>query len=459
VWLEVSKRLEQKPPRGAYSTDDEGRFRFPLSLGPETVVARAAHGGHEIATSEPFVPEAGREYAFEFRLVALYARRDIVGIVVTEGGQPAAMAHIVARSQQLRESGEAYSAPDGMFRILGLKEGVYRLSAASSCGQGATAEASTGVPVRIVLAKPVPPHPPVVPTRAPVDSGRRAEITGRVLDSEGKPYPYERLPAILWRRERAQGEERPRGGPKEWGKARCDLDGRFAIRVPDEGTYRLQVQNVRPPLFRPVEGVRAGTRDLVLRPAKSGAITGRVRLADGATPRWLRVHAVPLGQVAQDGRPRASDRQWIGEGAVDVDKEGRFRIEGLLDERYVIVADDECHAAAFRTAAVGDDVDLVLEDGLPLEGKVVRSDGGSPSKSVVSVEDSLGIHRQKVVEPDGTFAFTGLPAGPCAVQVFGEDRRLAVAEGVAAGATELVLTLEQYDAEEFDRRTDRSRKR
>jgi hypothetical protein len=448
VWLEEPARGEPRPPRWASSAGDDGRFRLLVHFWPKGVVVRAGHEGHEIATSEPFTPEAGRDYQFELRLVAIDPRRDLTGVLVSSSGEPAAMAHIVAQSRELRDYGETYVAPDGTFRIRGLKEGVYQVSASWPLATGITTEATTGVPVRIAMVDPLPPKPPAIQAEAPPTIAMSV-ITGRVLDADGKPYPYDSVPQIMWWR----AEGRPGRGFTSWGKVRCDLDGRFELRVAEEGTYKLEVQGVWPPVFRPLEGVRAGTRDLLLRPEKTGAITGRIRLGDGTAPRWPGVYAIPREKVGPDGRPRTSNGHWVGEGAGDIDKEGRFRIEGLLGDRYVIVAHGDKHAVALRPAAVGDDVEIVLEPGLALAGRVVGKDGKPPSKTLVRAEDSLGVHQQTWTDPDGAFAFTGLPEGSCRVHAMADGNLLAIVEAVEPGAKDLVLALEQYDAEEFQRRT------
>jgi hypothetical protein len=266
--------------------------------------------------------------------------------------------------------------------------------------------------------------------------------------------PYDSTPRIRWR----LAEDRPARGFEGSGKVRCDLDGRFEIRVPEERTYRLEVSGVWPPVFRPVEAVRAGTRDLVILAAKAGTITGRIRNREGGALHWPGLAAVPREKVGSDGRPRASGGHWSGDGQGNIDKEGRFRIEGLLGERYVIVAYDRKSAATFREAAVGEDVEIVLDPGLSLSGRVVGKDGKPPPKGIIRLEDSLGVHRQEFAGPDGAFAFAGLPEGPCRVEAMAEEYQLAILESVEPGTEALKLTLEPLDAEEFQRRTSESRK-
>lgn len=236
-------------------TDDDGDARLAglesgryevQALGPRWGPRKGDFGPGEPVVVE--VAEGGTVLRTELRLPRTHR---IFGEVTDPGGLPIAGAWIVATAADgLGRAQKAKSREDGSFEVLGVGEGLYRLSVHSE--EYADGEldgvdvAGAGAEVHVVLYEGV-------------------EVRVRITDLNGQP-----LPGAVARLSR--GEEKPAAGKpgqalEGWfvGRGVADLEGDVGLGRFAPGTYRLEAS--RGSLAGVLEGVevpQTGQLDLEL---------------------------------------------------------------------------------------------------------------------------------------------------------------------------------------------------
>jgi protocatechuate 3,4-dioxygenase beta subunit len=535
-------RLRPSQFQDAPGTDSRGRFQ--LRWPPHAYFPRlyrecelvAFHPDFEMASSDPFKPVPGSRHELEIQLAtprATLASGQITGRVEDQHGAPVPMAYLTAKGAQRHRS--THSAPDGTFRIRGLRDGAYSLRCMGSGFVHVTLDnVAVGSEVRIALhpghdfrgrlvdedgkpvrgarvglrpwgqlggyvrsrsdgsfefkgEKPGQYHlrlaqgeaievdprefsipcekvvefvvrrlPPPVPNSE--EPPRLLPIEGRVLRRDDKPFPLGTL--VLVRAGRDGSHDRA----ETW----CDLEGRFALQVP-EGTYTLKVvlEGYERAIFELARNIATGTRDLVIRPVETGSIAGLVLGPDGRPVRHVTVTAVKHEDARPTDQPRPRGRGTSWPGAVgSSDDQGRFSIAYLVEGTYVLVAFHKDYALAYlpNRSWKESNVRIVLEAGNTLSGRVLGPDGEplrlKDPATRIEVVDATGVRRHAYTDTDETFVVRGLADGECSVLATARARSLYWwREGVRTDSKDLVVQLEELSAEEFRARTSRARGR
>lgn len=257
--LEGAERESRRLPLHASSrdaqTDAEGRFRFGDLAGGAYALRASMRGG--VSATRDEVQIVATATTSEPDLV-LDLGMVIAGKVVTEDGTPAPNAHAVIQIDGSgAESGGrrmTLAQPDGSFRVLGLAEGRYRVTA--SLSNWANDE----------------PSPWIGTTVDDVDAGREdlrvvlrraAWISGRVVDAEGRGLAGIAVLAV------------EAGGKDIESRTKSAQDGSFRLRVPPDSLWDLRygeafelrdvpLLEVRAETARTFKAVRAGTAEVSL---------------------------------------------------------------------------------------------------------------------------------------------------------------------------------------------------
>ena len=235
-------------------------------------------------------------------------------------------------------------------------------------------------------------------------------MTGRVVDSEGKPIPGVKIWTEPTEEERRQGgEPQPRAitGP----------DGTFVFRenrpfpllaaCPTGWAYeRVRLLQVRPP-YQSIE--------LRLQPATR--ISGRVVDKSGEPVAGLHVRAELEGMgggcIISGAIPPCENSY---EPRYEVtDAEGRFTFESLKPGWWEISASDEDERQVLRRrGAAGrgiEGVNFVLaQNSVPVEGRVVDADGVPVAGASVTLSRALPSPETET-DAEGTFRFSGILSG------------------------------------------------
>lgn len=259
-----------------------------------------------------------------------------------------------------------------------------------------------------------------------------APVTGRVLDSEGRPLAG----AMVWLK--TVGMQEPTGA-----------DGVFAFNGTASGGYNLVVSH--PVWGNLLRRISAPALGLDLRLPRGGSLDVVVVDEQG---RPLRVTV----EVAADSRLSGSrgEHRWV-----ETDRLGRASFFGLGSGPYVASASDA--SARLRVAQrvelqTGGHLEVRLEciEGLPISGRVVDADGRAVPDVWVSAgsEQSADTAREQRVsllfedrrrsardltDATGAFILPHLPAGPYTVSVAGPAGN--VEQLAKAGAADLVLEI------------------
>jgi protocatechuate 3,4-dioxygenase beta subunit len=219
--------------------------------------------------------------------ITLGASGAIEGVVEDEDGKPVAGVDVNAQGKTWDWANTSGSTrDDGGFRLDGLQAGEYRVTASQSWTslrapgtgdddlQGVKTSVHDGATARVKLR---------------VES-RRAHITGRVVDSAGKPVPDAYLDAQRESESAAANAAAARGATR-WGWTRTpsltDPEGHFQIDQLTRGKYTVHAyRKGGGEAF--AEHVATGA-NVTITIATPGSISGTVVNADGSVPEELKV--------------------------------------------------------------------------------------------------------------------------------------------------------------------------
>jgi RNA polymerase sigma factor (sigma-70 family) len=348
---------------------------------------------------------------------------DITGVLVDAQGRAVAGASIqVAASDGRSLRGVAPTTDaEGRFRVGGVPDGEYVLSARSVSIRARSGDEDVRLVVAVAaqdrVVRILDAEGNEVP-RSTVTVMTSAGMTGGMTSVAVAPGLTPRIPGSAFEGQVDLTVERP-----------CDADGR---------PLNLQPAHVR--------DVRPAPEPLEVRLRRGRRLAGRVldERGRGVAGVGVAVRAVhPEDVVAWTAT--------TGPDLAQTDADGAFEVLGLPAGALRARASAEAHAPGTWTdvAAGVETVTLRVVEGASIEGEV-RGPTGAPLGAVeVRASPRLvrsGWARSAVTDAQGRFRLTGLPHGATAVlrtRVADEDLLPALAEGVAAGATGVVLRLER----------------
>lgn len=315
----------------------------------------------------------------------------------------------------------ARTGPDGRYRVRGLRPG------------SATVRAEE------------PRHVPWTRHSVPVEKGatrtldvlltRGATLSGRVVDEDGRPVAGAGVSLL------SSSESSLDAAVRLWGEAsrlRTRPDGSFtATRLPPGENQRLSVQH--PEFERGTVGgislVAGGTRSGVVVTIRRGVVlTGRVsdpdgnpiagaevsagrsfsvRSSSGGSLTRVRVEMMEAPRTARSGGDGAFELRGLAPGSVSVTVKAPGRATETVDP------------VLLERGARPDPVEIVLEPGATISGRIVRRTGEGASGYFVLAQNprkpSGGRGSTSATpEADGTFRIEGLRAGETYdLQLFG----------------------------------------
>ncbi|MBP7674953.1 MAG: carboxypeptidase regulatory-like domain-containing protein [Thermoanaerobaculia bacterium] len=290
-----------------------------------------------------------------------------------------------------------------------------------------------------------PRHVPWTRHSVPIEKGtsrtldvlltRGATLSGRVVDEDGRPVAGAGVSLLSSSESSLDAAVRLRG---EASRLRTRPDGSFtATRLPPGENQRLSVQH--PEFERGTVGgislVAGGTRSGVVVTIRRGVIlTGRVsdpdgnpiagaevsagrsfsvRSSSGGSLTRVRVEMMEAPRTAQSGGDGAFELRGLAPGGVSVTVKAPGRATETVDP------------VLLERGARPDPVEIVLEPGATISGRIVRRTGGGASGYFVLAQNprkpSGGRGSTSATpEADGTFRIEGLRAGETYdLQLFG----------------------------------------
>jgi protocatechuate 3,4-dioxygenase beta subunit len=358
---------------GGALTDAQGRFNATTGnwagdyWATQKFVAIALKQGYAVAMSDPFdLPKEGSPGP-GLRLV-LAQGGTVRGRVEHAGGAPAVNISVSLSPKpemkqdqgpvmDTRGSQSAYTGFDGSFEIAGVGDGVYMLHAYHPEGKVEPREARAGDEgVKLVIE----------PAFA---------IAGVVVTESGGPVANAQVSVIV---------PKERGEQPQMGQTQAN--GRFRIGQLAAGSYPVEVTPGNQQYWgsarlgfekKRVEGVEAGTEDLVIVVPEGKGLRGKVEDEAGKPVPGAGVIAMPLQSRPQQHQ-QAGQRYQPEQGAPSATTNGRgeFEIKGVGDgEVEVIAIADGYTPSAQRAVAGGAPVNLRLSSGEVIEGRLLKSDG------------------------------------------------------------------------------------
>lgn len=418
----------------------DGRFRLSGLLAGATWEIRASRPGR--APARISLPILTPISARDLRLV-LGPGRNAAGRVVDRAEKPVAGAeitllattgeHAPANGDGTRRRGEegidlwkATTGPDGRFAVAGLPLGAVDLRAAKP-----------GLVPVTVRALAIPGGPGGPAGDAPFDLGTvilepGAEVRGIVIDRDGRPVEGAEVHAAQdLRRLRFALES---GGPVERRpETVTGADGRFAIADLRRGDRVDLVVRGRGLLPASVSGVRAPNAQPVRVVLERGAqVTGRVVDAEKRPVAGAELSL----QMDRPGEEKGLLRLSGGaRAAATSDADGRFSFAPVPAGRGAlgVNADGfqpiESRELAVPAAGIAD-LELVLDSGAVLEGRVFTADG-EPVEDARVVSGAAA----SISDADGVYRLEGVPPGRRKVQLRHRefpplDKDFAVESGV-----------------------------
>lgn len=417
---EAAKDADQVP--GLFSTHQgvvrmstvrsgsDGRFRMPAGVGPG--VLEAAHPSHRLGFARGVVV-AGGELALD---VVVEGGAKLAGVVLDAAGNPVAGAEVIAtkpglsHQQMFMDMYRFRATTDrfGEFAFAGLDRDELSLAAWSAEGASelvhvdlrATAE-QTGVVIELT---------------------RTGQITGVVLDGDGKPAPHAQVTFFV----ATQTVTPPAGvtleaampaliaNPRSQGVVIAGEDGRFVITGLVDGEYQLTARRSKALSVAPVFGearldkIRPG-QDVKLSLPGVGSLSGRI-VADGgaltgltvAAAGWQKDTSYPPGRaVSGDGRFKLAE---VPAGRYGIKVSGGNVIDWASAEGYDVVAG--------RDTDVGT---IHVTRGVPARDGVVVDSAGAPVVAAqVTMQLAIGgamRNVEDVTDDRGAFTVPAVPYG------------------------------------------------
>ncbi|HSR50381.1 MAG TPA: carboxypeptidase-like regulatory domain-containing protein [Acidobacteriota bacterium] len=251
---------------------------------------------------------------------------------------------------------------------------------------------------------------------------RRVVLSGRLVDSSGRPILKEDIPVSVLRLDGPLPGVRVFSEPQ----GRTDPEGRFTVHC-EAGRIQLESQTKGfAKGYSQILETSPGDQidDIRLQLSSEAVAHGRVTDSRGQPVQGAEIS---VGAVTQDPSARRiytpATFSRDGEGVLSSDAQGRFEAAGLGAGQYVFTADHPDWAPSRPlqiTIVQGENrvelADLRLQSLARIEGRVVR-DGRPWPSTVVSLfsQGTYGI--QAVTNADGTFLFQDVNPGICVLRV------------------------------------------
>ena len=394
-------------------TDETGAYRFRAAPGRAMVYTSAPEDYQDIGQIKKYVDVVEDEtVAVDFQFSKGI---ELMGRILTETGEPVAGARITDVQEWYKEYGSSDEL--GAFTVGGLRAGQKLSLKAEHSGLRLRGKAEIEVQ-------------PGASVEIRMERYERVEVSGRVVNREGKPMPSVNIELMRWDRQRNMGSSSI--------VTVTDGDGRFreiGLIVGDEYVISAKAEGYR---GAGTEQFTATTEmsqiaDLILLPVDNRFfIEGRITDTSGMLVRGARV----LGQQ--------NSELW----ETHTDENGDYRLEGL--SMAVIIELDVDHSEyahhQFKILKTNQRHDFVLvkADGY-LTGKVVDVDGKPIERAMVVVEAEE--------DPSSAYLYTGVRTNvqgefelkhikdPTVSIYAAKDRNYKTFKDIAVNQRDLVLTL------------------
>ena len=323
------------------TTGPDGRFRL-AGLSPGEYVLTVSRQGWASETRDATIAEGKGPDPFTF---ALATEAVVSGRVVGKKGGGVAAQDVWAQAVERREgaSGSGRTAPDGSFRIDGLKAGVsYNLYL---YGTGSNSPKATVTPPA---------------ERVEVVVNGTGRLAGRVVDADGRPVPEYQVSVQA---------DRSAGTSGMSNSVRQDVvseTGEFAVENAPAGPIEVRVAAKGYQVAR-VGGVvleeGESKEGVEVRLSRGASLKGRVVEARGGAP-------VAGADVSAESAPSRAT----------ADSDGAFEFEGLAPGKVRVTATSPDFVSANETVEVGESggtLELKMSVGASVSAVVV-SPGGEP---------------------------------------------------------------------------------
>jgi protocatechuate 3,4-dioxygenase beta subunit len=400
----VTGGWEDEATRNETTTDAKGRFRIDG-------IGRAPVG--LVALAPGFDEARGEARAGETVELFLFPGATLAGTVRDDEGRPVRGATVWAEVNPPRRPPPAERTDArGEFLMAGVRPGEYTVVAR----EGGRAPGIVAVVVE-----------PEAEARVEILLSEGGFVTGRIVDADGRPLAARlRLETIDEQRLAASTSDRIAADAK--------ADGTFALGPLPLGALGIGVSAPRHATRR-VEATttRRGAVDLGDVVLETGlAIRGRVRDREGSG----------LGGASVRARLRRPGERSLGEATSEAD--GEYVVAGLVPGAYSLTAALPGYAAASATASAGGDpVDLVMEAGGEIAGRVVDAAGQPAEDATLSADWAdeaeaayTGGAFGMADEGEGRFVLRDLAAGRYVVQARAAGKGEAAISGVRVVASQ-----------------------
>ncbi len=378
------------------TTDEKGEFVFEKVPAGEYLLTASAEDYAQSKRVRVKVTEG--EETEEIKIV-LRSSHFIEGNVIEEDGKPVSGANVWAAPARRRverpirgRAASAISDADGNFRLTGLVAGKYIVGAYMKGMQGArkTVEADTSG-VQIVLK-----------------SRETVTLRGRVVDAETKEPVTHFTLRHQWERRRFIGDFNNPDGQFQIDNLRVGRRYRFYINA--QGYVETLSQSVRIP-------AESEPPEVVFEIGKGGSVLGTVRLLGSKEP-------VQGALVTLLNRRGTSQLNPI-ERTTLTNNDGVFLFERLSPGKVQLKIAKAPMAelivsADVRNGEITDRGDLFLKPPGNIKGIVLDRAGHPVAGKMVQISGKDPLERFQAsarTAPDGTFAFSALPAGKYTLSV------------------------------------------